>query len=752
VLRDTLLAAGVPRNRPLTVGSKSLFALILTCLLAARVLQGQSKPDDFEALAKSATTAREAAHTEQAVKDYRRALELRPNWEEGWWYLAVLEYDADHYSEAASAFKAVLKLEPTHGSAMNFLGLCEFETKDYPNSFQHLQEGQALGTDDDPDLARTSMYHLALLFNRAGDFDQAQKTIKRAFPDQLPPQARIALGIALLRIPLLPQEIEPSNDALVHDAGEIAAVLARGSGAKALSSLQELIRSHPTTPNLHYSFGLALAASSQVEEALREQRKELELSPATGLPQIELSRLLLGLHRNQEALRAAEAAVQAAPSSAAAHQLLAESLGALGQKEKETVERVAAKNLLPQEPLRDPHIVELYSIHTASGTPGVRGGVQRSTFEFDRFADSAAALESAGDVDGAIHAYQQALLLRPDWDDGRWAMAMLCYTANHYGQAISALKDLVGRKPENGTAWAVMGLAEFELNDYDNALIHLQRGQELGFGGSAESIDLANYRLGILLNRSGEFERATAILVAASTSKTLAKQIGFALGEALLHMKLLPEQVPAAREQLVLAAGAISTLLQSSKYDQALPQLRALIQKYPTTPFLHYAYAIALESLSQYDEAEQQFREEAKISPESALPYIRLASMALRTHHPDQALPSALQAVQFAPDSAEPHYVLGRSYLALDQNDLALNQLEAAKRLAPGSPEIHFNLAKAYGKLKQPEKEQEERDTFARLNALAEQARASRGTQSYGDTHGRSDTTMTSGAPTPHPE
>jgi tetratricopeptide (TPR) repeat protein len=322
---------------------------------------------------------------------------------------------------------------------------------------------------------------------------------------------------------------------------------------------------------------------------------------------------------------------------------------------------------------------------------------------------------------------------------------MLSYTTQHYRDTLAELRTFVARKPANGTAWAVMGLAEFELQDYDNALIHLQRGQELGLGGSPESVDLANYRLGILLNRSADFDRATAVLTPVATSKTMGPQIEFALGEALLHMPLLPQQVPAAKIELVQTAGHISNLLQSSRYDQALPQLQALLQKYPTTPFLHYACGVALESLSQYDDAEPQFREEAKLSPSSALPHIRLASMALRTHHPDKALTSALLAVQLAPGSAESHYVLGRSYLALDQNDLAARELESARNLAPDSPEIHFNLAKAYGKLKQPEKAQSEQETFARLNALAEQARAARGSQSYGDTNSRTGPAITSG-------
>ena len=55
--------------------------------------------------------------------------------------------------------------------------------------------------------------------------------------------------------------------------------------------------------------------------------------------------------------------------------------------------------------------------------------------------------------------------------------------------------------------------------------------------------------------------------------------------------------------------------------------------------------------------------------------------------------------------------------------------------MMPNSPEIHFHLARAYSKAKQPEKAEQERETFARLNAIAEHQRSTRGSQAYGASH-----------------
>jgi tetratricopeptide (TPR) repeat protein len=91
--------------------------------------------------------------------------------------------------------------------------------------------------------------------------------------------------------------------------------------------------------------------------------------------------------------------------------------------------------------------------------------------------------------------------------------------------------------------------------------------------------------------------------------------------------------------------------------------------------------------------------------------------------------------VQLAPQSPEAHYVMGRAFLGTGDTAQALKELQAANEMMPNSPEIHFHLARAYAKAKLFEKAEQERETFARLNALAEHQRSLRGSQAYGASH-----------------
>jgi tetratricopeptide (TPR) repeat protein len=635
--------------------------------------QENAAPANFEDLAKSAAAARDTGRTDDAIRDYKRALEIRADWAEGWWYLGTMEYDRDRYAEAILAFQKLVQLAPAAGPGWNFLGLCEFETKDYENSLEHLKKGQALGDADDPEISRVAKYHLALLLVRSGEFDPATTLLASTFgQSQISPQVKTALGLAILHVPLLPGEVDPSQDALLRSAGEAGAPVAQGDTSKALESFRALTKTFP--------------------------------------------------------------------HSAAAHAALGRALQAAGEKEKADEELVAAKKLAPEKFLREENITQLDAHHAAANKiadarSAAGNSIGASTKKFEELSRRAAEAQAAGQTELAIQSFQQALQIRPEWDDGRWNLAMLCYSTAKYPDAISALKSWVERKPNFGTAWAVMGLSEFELKDYGNALVHLQRGEELGFGGSPESVRFAKYHLGLLLIRDGQFENAAWTLVPEAGSGALAKKIEFALGMALLHMPVLPEQVEPVKTSMVQTAGQISVLLQDSKYDQAFPKFQALLKEFPSEPFLHYAYGTAFAALSQYDEAETEFHAELKISPASELPYVRLASLQLKKHQPAPALPFAQTAVKLSPGSGEAHYLLGRAALELGQEETAVRELETASKLVPGSPEVHFNLAKAYGKAKLAEKAEQERAIFARLNALAEEQRSHTGNQAYRGSH-----------------
>jgi len=666
---------------------------------------------DLDKLSADAAAAREAGRADEAMQNYKRALKLRPDWDEGWWYLGTISYDADHYAEAIPAFKNLVERNPKIGAAWGFLGLCEFEVKDYENSLPHLQRAEDLGYEESPEIRKVARYHLALLLNRKGQFDKAVEVLAAEFgKTRMPEQIKVALGMALLRVRLLPGQMDPSKDALIHAAGDAEMLIVDGQLDAAAQALRKLLTAYPGTPYLHYAYGRALAGLAKNDEAAAQFREETRIFP----------------------------------ESAAPHQALGEILQQLGRKTEAASELDAAKKLFDSPPQVESAIARYYgrnlagpdsaSAQTVGRTPQETS--KSSTANFDELARDANADRDAGQTDAAIAAYQRALQARSDWEEGWRSLGTLFFMSRRYSEAASALTNAVALDAKHGEAWAMLGLSEFEDKDYKNALIHLRRGEQLGLAGNANARRFAKYHLALLLNLNGDFDEATDTLIPEVGPSPLESQIKIALGIALLRVRVLPEQTEPAKQALIATAGDAAALLAQSKYDQAFAILKQMCSDYPDTPYVHYAYGNALAFTSQYDEAEAQLREEIRFNPGSSSAYVRLATVALQMHKPEEALQSAEHAVQMAPDLAEAHYVLGRARLDLGKVSEAIDELEVARKLAPNSPEVHFTLARAYAKAKRTDDAEQERAAFERLNALAQQQRATHGSQAYGATHG----------------
>jgi tetratricopeptide (TPR) repeat protein len=661
---------------------------------------------DIDSLRKQALEEGEAGKTDAAIHDYQRALELQPEWKEGLWNLGMLLYSSDRFAEAKANFQKVVEFAPNAGTALGLLGLSEYETRDYNDALTHLGKAQLLGIKDDEEIARVSSYHLGILLIRAGEFERASKVLLANFGSGIvSPQAKIALGLALLHVPLLPEQLAPSREALVLAAGDAAT-----SGADEPKRLAALLRANPDVPYLRFAYGLALAKAGKEKEALEQMLAETKISPDSSVTWIEVSRLAHLQGAMNESLKAAQEAVRLSPDHKDAHEMLAQAWEAAGEREQAADERKFATAATADHPIPEQRMIALYANANAATKSGtVLADAQR-----------------------------------------RWNRAMQGYTAGEYSAASSDLKAWLAVTPDSGTGWAMLGLCEFELKDFDNALIHLDRGAMLGLNASPESISLARYTYGILLVHAGQFEQGVEVLAStANTAGPLASKVEYALGLALLRRAEFPDTGNPQQTALVITAGRIELLLQQSKYDEAFPQFKLLLNQYPSTPFLHYAYGTALIAISEFDQATAQMQAEMAISPRSELPLVRLASIALRQHDAAAAITWSQHALTLAPDSVDAHYLLGRASLEAGDVTSALRELEIASKLSPASPEIHFNLAKAYARAKMTEKAQHERDIFSRLNQAEENQRNRQDSQVNLGTRSAGDVTTTSPAEAP---
>jgi len=335
----------------------------------------------------------------------------------------------------------------------------------------------------------------------------------------------------------------------------------------------------------------------------------------------------------------------------------------------------------------------------------------------------------------AVELDKKALQLNPRWEEGWWDVGRVDYEANNYGDAVKAFRNVVELDPKFGTAWAFLGLCEFETHDYANSFVHLEMAGSKGVGNNPELWNVVKFHTALLYILHGEFESANKLLSELVHQNILSENVKMALGLTLLRVPLLPDQIDPEKDALIAEAGKVGELIALLDFDEADTAFQQLVRDYPSTPFVHYAYASMLSGLSEYEKAEVQLREEIKISPESSVPYLQLAYVNVRINHFQDALPLAQQAAKLAPQSFAAHYLLGRALLGTDKVANAIDELSTAKRLAPDSPEIRYNLAVALAKAKRPREAAKEQAEFQRLSALRLKERT--GGDSYRESNDR---------------
>ncbi len=324
----------------------------------------QTTPAQFDDLAARAAAARDQQDLPLAIQLYTQAEQLKPDWQEGWWYLGVLQYSANQYSGAIDAFSHLLQLAPTAVPAMALRGLCEFETGAYDDSLRDLEQAVAHGALNQPRNEQIIRYHLAQLLTRAGRFQSALDQYHFFAENRVDaPDLMLGIGLAGMRVSSLPKDVAPEDHGLYQAAGNAGYVFLSGDSEKADDLFEQLFVRYPSTPNLHYFYGFLLFPHDP-GLAIDQFHNELAANPTNETANAMLALTLVIAGRYSEALQPAQRAYAYAPDVEMA-QL------ALGRALAETGDMKRGAELLNQALAHDPNNLEahlgLVSIYSRSG-------------------------------------------------------------------------------------------------------------------------------------------------------------------------------------------------------------------------------------------------------------------------------------------------------------------------------------------------------------------------------------------------
>ena len=186
---------------------------------------------------------------------------------------------------------------------------------------------------------------------RIEQYEQALETLGEfASEGNDNPRVIEAMGIATLRMPMLPIETPPDRREMVLMAGRASYMMAtRNTAASARRRSRRSSPAIPETPNVHYAYGVFLL-QEQPDKAIEEFKRELELQPGHPWSLMQIAFEYLKRGDAAAALPWAKQAVAAAPNAFPAHKALGQALLDTGDVDGAIKELLVGIKLAPDSP------------------------------------------------------------------------------------------------------------------------------------------------------------------------------------------------------------------------------------------------------------------------------------------------------------------------------------------------------------------------------------------------------------------
>jgi len=321
--------------------------------------------------------------------------------------------------------------------------------------------------------------------------------------------------------------------------------------------------------------------------------------------------------------------------------------------------------------------------------------------------------------DQAVLLFDQALAQRPGWAEGWMYRGAALYQLRRFREARDSLRKGVALAPGKGTPLAFLGMAEYELGEYRQALADILNGESIGLADQPGFIAAVRCRAAFIFLRGSDFARAIEQLRPLAKNRVETPEAVETLGLSVLNLAYLPSTLPPGRRGLVDLAGRAAWAHLGERPAESGPLFEQLVAQFPNEAGVHYMNGVFLMDHDAAAAAEE-FRKELRISPSHVLARVQLALLLDKGGDAEAAIPLAGEAVKLAPSDALCQVTLGRVLLDTGRTAEAIAALEKGERLAPEAARTHFYLAQAYRRAGRDADARRETAEWDRLHAEQE--------------------------------
>jgi tetratricopeptide (TPR) repeat protein len=431
----------------------------------------------------------QAGETRAAEEQFRRAIQLKPDYSEAHYRLALTQIarpvDKLDWTQAAAECRAALESRPDYPEALNLLGAALVSLNDVAHAIAlfehairlrpeyadaHFNLGMALEQTGQADAAIREYYRavasrpayaevhsrLGKCLLGAGKREEARQELMLALrinPDL--PDAHYALARLYRAIDGGPKaQLELSQVAELESRRRLAAeathlsnvgldLAAKGDFAGAVKSLQAAVKAKPDYAIAHYNLGLVLADNGDLNQAIAQLRVAISLNPVAAKGHLNLGRLLERSGDLKGAEKEMHQAVNLQPSDEVACSEL----------------HVLRAQMPASEFREDPPMADTPQRHNEAGrTLNARGDSLGSVAEFlkalamkpDYFEaryNLAVAYLQTGDLPKSALEFRKLLLLRPNDVDSHFGLGLVLRQDGDWLGAADEFKAVLAERP-----------------------------------------------------------------------------------------------------------------------------------------------------------------------------------------------------------------------------------------------------------------------------------------------------------------
>jgi tetratricopeptide (TPR) repeat protein len=344
-------------------------ALVLFVMGGLSVLWAQSgatSTDRVESLHSEAQAAESSGDLATAIARYQEIIKLAPRLGPAYNNLGALYFKQRDFRDAAETLERGLKVDPRMASASALLGISLFQMAEYQKAKAPLEATVKANPSD-----INAQFFLVNDLTKLGDFEGAAIHLRQIVNKQPANQhAWYLLGKVYMQLSQQAlgkiNEID-SNSVWAHEiSAELMESMKNYDGA--IVEWKKAIDAAPKLPGVHFKLGdlywslsqwdnateqfeieqhidpgncmvdwklgdILMRKSVQPEQALAREDKALSACPNLFEARADRARLLLKLHRDQEAIQELKAVEQNDPNEPSTHFLLAQAYRASGQSE-----------------------------------------------------------------------------------------------------------------------------------------------------------------------------------------------------------------------------------------------------------------------------------------------------------------------------------------------------------------------------------------------------------------------------------